>query len=185
MPQRHRVHVAARLVRGAREGDPAPVWREGQHPTLNSSGNYEISEGTGVGKWRVKTAFPAQNGFIGSESAYAEFTIEPTGYTTETFLSESHSNGTPGHVTVSGHVNVTSAEGGPINGLGVNIDFWKQTSGGAWEFKFYDRPTIYSGYYEKANQEVGVGHWRIKAVFYPQEHYLESETVLHYFTIEK
>jgi Ca2+-binding RTX toxin-like protein len=161
------------------------VLKVSKHPTLNSSGNYETSEVTGIGEWRVKTVFPEQNGFNGSESEYTTFTISSTGFPTETFETiKSVVNGQPGHVSVEGHVNVTSAEGGPINGLLVNVNFEKE-EGGKWVYKNTAQPTIVNSFYEQNNWSVGVGNWRTRAVFQAQSGYLGSESAYHNFTILK
>jgi hypothetical protein len=67
----------------------------------------------------------------------------------------------------------------------VNVDFYKEKSGGGWEFKNYASPTLSSGRYEVSKWGVGVGNWRYKAVFFRQSIYGSSETVYHNFTIKK
>jgi len=57
------------------------VWvtKSSAHPTITSN-YYEVSNwGVGVGQWRVRTVFPAQNPYEQSESGYHEFTIK-SGY---------------------------------------------------------------------------------------------------------
>jgi Ca2+-binding RTX toxin-like protein len=50
------------------------VLKATQHPTLNSSGQFETSQSVGVGSWRVKVVFPEQGPFLESESEYVKFT---------------------------------------------------------------------------------------------------------------
>lgn len=171
----------------SKEENGSWVYKNTAQATINSNA-YEVHNwSVGVGNWRVKAVFPAQHegDFEASESAYHTFTINPSGYTTETFLSiKSVVNGQPGNVSVEGHVNVTTAEGGPINGLYVNVNFNKE-EGGSWVYKNTAKPTIVNGHYEVNNWGVGVGNWRVRAVFPQQGYYLSSESAYHYFTVQK
>lgn len=152
-----------------------------------SEGTYEVKEhALGVGKWRLRAAFPEQLPFGFSASEYHVFTIEGTEYKTETFLSiDSVTPGSPGRVSLSGHVNVTSGEGGSVEGKKVNIEFEKK-EGSSWVPKSSVKATIgKGGEYSVANREVGVGTWRAQATFEVSGAYKESQSIPHEFTVTK
>jgi|GEM_PF-834326 len=161
------------------------VYKNSAHPTITNNYYEVVKWMVGVGNWRTRTVFPEQGAFAESQSEYHSFTINPTGYTTETFLTiKSVVNGQPGNVSLYGHVNVTTAEGGPINGLYVNVNFSKE-EGGKWVYKNSAQPTISNSYYEVNKWGVSVGSWRVRAVFPQQGYYLSSESIYHYFTVNK
>lgn len=148
-------------VNGAWEAQPS----ETEHVVV-VNGAWEIKEHVGHdGKWQARAVFPEQQPYGKSESAFHAYTVEAEGYDTETFLTlEGVKAGQPGHVSLSGHVNVVGGEGGPINGHGLTINFEKLESG-AWKLKNSVKPTITNGAYSVSEREEGVGTWRAQAVF--------------------
>jgi len=92
-------------------------------------------------------------------------------------------NGTPGSVSVNGHV---EAGAYPIGGQYVNVNYQKWENG-AWETKFSNHPTLDgNGNYSKNGQGVGVGSWRVRTV-YPGssgQHLAESISEYKGFTIK-
>lgn len=154
------------------------------------NGSYSVSNWTvGVGNWRMKAVFPAQganNRIHESETGWHEFAIAPTGYSTQTFLTiTGWHNGSPGQVWLNGHVNVTSAEGGPVNGQYVNVNFQKEEGAGNWVYKNTAQPTVFSGEYSVSGWTVGPGNWRARTVFPTQFPFLGSESEYRNFTINK
>jgi hypothetical protein len=144
-----------------------------------SNGHYEVLNwGVGVGQWRVRAVFPNQDEYAESESAYHEFSIQPV--PTETFLTvDGTANGTPGTASVSGNVQ--------HNGVGVsgtvNVNFEKW-NGSAWQTISTAQRTLSNGHYEVSGWGVGVGQWRVRAVFPEQGDYGQSESNYHEFSIQ-
>jgi hypothetical protein len=143
------------------------------------NGHYEVRNwGVGVGQWRVRAVFPAQGDYDGSESNYHEFSIQPVA--TNAFITVNQVlPGQPGHVSVSGHVLRTN--GNPVSGT-VNVNFDK-IEGGAWTYKSTAQPQLVNGGYEVRNWGVGVGQWRVRAVFPAQGDYASSESEYHEFVV--
>lgn len=143
------------------------------------NGRYEVRNwGVGVGQWRVRAVFPAQGGYDGSESDYHEFSIQPVA--TNAFITVNQVlPGQPGHVSVSGHVLRTN--GDPVSGT-VNVNFDK-LDGSAWTYKSTAQPQLVNGRYEVLNWGVGVGRWRVRAVFTAQGDYASSESEYHEFVV--
>jgi len=144
-----------------------------------SNGHYEVLNwGVGVGQWRVRAVFPNQEEYAGSESEYHEFSIQPV--STETFLTlNGTANGTPGTASVSGNV---LHNGAAATGT-VNVNFQKLISG-TWQTMSTATRTLSNGHYEVLNWGVGVGQWRVRAVFPEQGDYSQSESSYHEFSIQ-
>ncbi|TMQ05926.1 MAG: hypothetical protein E6J91_39425 [Deltaproteobacteria bacterium] len=146
--------------------------------------NFDKLEGGAWTYWRARAVFPAQGDYSTSESNYHDFEIKPVPapVPTETFLTlDSYQNGAPGTVSVSGHVFVA---GGTTPATGtVNVNFDK-LEGGAWTYKNTASRTLVNGYYEVLNWAVGVGQWRVRAVFPAQGNYASSASNYHEFSIQ-
>ena len=73
------------------------------------------------------------------------------------------------------------------NGVGVsgyvNVNFEKW-NGSSWQTMSTAQRTLSNGHYEVANWGVGVGQWRIRAVFPEQGDYGQSESSYHEFSIQ-
>jgi hypothetical protein len=147
------------------------------------NGHYEVNNwSAGVGQWRVRAVLPAQGPYNGSESGYHEFDIESNDIPTNTFLTlDGYANGAPGTASVSG--NVLRNDGTPVEGY-VNVNFQKLVNG-TWTTMSTAHPTLSNGHYDVDDWGVGVGQWRVRAVFPEgQGEYLTSESNYHYFDIQ-
>src|SRR5262249_49245778 len=136
------------------------VLKSTAHPTVTNN-YYEIRDwGVGVGTWRTRTVLPAQGNYNTSMSGYHEFSIQPV--STETFITlDGFQNGTPGTASVSGHV---LHNGNPASGT-VNVNFEKW-NGSTWQtMTTAQRVLDGNGFYSVVNWGVGVGSWRVRAVF--------------------
>jgi hypothetical protein len=144
-----------------------------------SNGHYEVLNwGVGVGQWRVRAVFPNQDEYAESNSEYHEFSIQAV--PTETFLTlNNYVNGTPGTASVSGNV---LHNGSGVNGT-VNVNFEKW-NGSSWQTMSTAQRTLSNGHYEVINWGVGVGQWRVRAVFPEQGDYAQSESSYHEFSIQ-
>jgi hypothetical protein len=144
-----------------------------------SNGHYEvINWGVGVGQWRVRAVFPDQDEYAQSESEYHEFSIQAV--PTETFLTlDNYVNGTPGTASVSG--NVLHNGSGAIGTVNVNFEKW---NGSSWQTMSTAQRILSNGHYEVVNWGVGVGQWRVRAVFPEQGDYAQSESSYHEFAIQ-
>jgi hypothetical protein len=150
-----------------------------QRPLLN--GHYDVLNwGVGVGDWRVRAVFPEQGDYAASESNYHEFSIQRVATNTYLTLGQVR-NGTPGSVSVSG--NVLRANGAPVSGT-VNVNFNKLVNG-TWTYMNTAQRTLVNGHYDVLNWGVGVGDWRVRAVFPEQGDYAYSESDYHYFTVSR
>jgi Ca2+-binding RTX toxin-like protein len=151
--------------------------------TLDANGYYEVlDQGVGIGEWRVRVVFPEQWHYAQAESEYHEFTIQLI--PTETFITlDGTQNGTPGTASVHGHV---LRNGNPTVSGTVNVNFQRYVgSTGRWEtIRTAVRTLDANGYYEVVNQDVGVGDWRVRAVFPQQGEYEQSESEYKTFTIQ-
>ncbi|MGN6188030.1 MAG: RICIN domain-containing protein [Conexibacter sp.] len=148
--------------------------------TLDANGYYEVREwGVGVGSWRVRAVFNAQGDYSGSESEYRTFSIQPVA--TETFITLDQTlNGQPGYASVSGHV---LWSGRPVSGT-VNVNFQKLVNNVWTTQSTAQRGIDGNGYYEVKNWGVGVGQWRVRAVFNAQGDFAGSESEYKYFQIK-
>ena len=131
-----------------------------------------------------RPSFCAYSRVIGTNRC---FYVPPSGTETATNITEpAPHNGQPGTVSASGTVKVTNLSGDVVNGGPfVNVNFAK-LEGGNWVFKNTDQVTIVNGSYAVNEWQVGVGKWRMKAVFPTQganNRLHESETGWHEFTI--
>lgn len=144
------------------------------------NGHYEVLNwGAGLGEWRVRAVFPEQGNYDSSESNYHYFSIQRVA--TNTFLTLGQVvNGHPGHVSTSGHVLRTN--GNPASGT-VNVNFEKLMNG-TYVYMNTAQRILTNGYYEVLNWGVGVGQWRVRAVFPEQGDYSYSESNYHYFSIQ-
>lgn len=151
-----------------REGE-AWTYKTTAQPVL-VNGHYEVRDwNVGVGQWRVRAVFREQADQAESVSEYHEFSIQPVA--TNAFLTiDQVRNGQPGHVSVSGHVLCTDC--GAVIGT-VNVNFNKLESE-TWTYKNTAQPILVNGRYEVLNWGVGVGRWRVRAVFPEQGDYAES-----------
>ncbi|HEU4703733.1 MAG TPA: hypothetical protein VFS37_14730, partial [Conexibacter sp.] len=149
--------------------------------TLDANGYYEVIDwGVGVGRWRVRTVFPKQGYYAESQSSYREFDIQRV--PTEAFITlDGTQNGAPGTASVHGHVLRTN--GNPAVGT-VNVNFQKLVSGVWTTMSTAVRTLDGNGYYEVVNWGVGVGDWRVRAVFPDQGDYLQSESEYKTFSIQ-
>jgi hypothetical protein len=148
--------------------------------TLDANGYYEVREwGVGVGDWRVRAVFPQQGEYEQSESEYKTFSIQPVA--TETFITLDQTlNGQPGYASVHGHV---LWSGRPASGS-VNVNFQKLVNN-VWTTQSTAVRTLDgNGYYEVKNWGVGVGQWRVRAVFNAQGDFAGSESEYKYFQIK-
>ena len=145
-----------------------------------ANGYYEVRDwGVGVGDWQVRAVFQEQGNYRESVSPYKEFSIQPV--PTETFLTlDGTVNGAPGTATVHGNV---QHNGRGISGR-VNVNFQKW-NGSSWETMSTAVRDLSNGYYEVRDWGVGVGDWRVRAVFPAQGDYAQSESEYHYFTIQR
>jgi len=151
------------------------------------NGSYSVSNWTvGVGNWRMKAVFPTQganNRLHESETGWHEFTINPSGCKTETFITPGTPiNGQPGFISASGTVQVPNPECGIVNGQYVNVNFAKK-EGGVYVYKNTAQQTVVNGSYSVTNWTVGTGEWRVRAVFPAQAWFKESESGDHLFTV--
>src|SRR5262245_16523990 len=89
-------------------------------------------------------------------------------------------NGQPGHVSVSGHVLCKSC-GAIVTGT-VNVNFNKFEDG-KYMYNKTAYPILVNGRYEVLNVAVGVGRWRVRAVFREQGNYAESISEYRYFEV--
>jgi hypothetical protein len=158
------------------------------HPTLEQNHYEVLNWSVGVGHWRVRAVFPPQGDYLKSESDYKEFEIKsgPTGtgpLPTETFLTlDGFQNGAPGSASVSGNVFLSDGTT-PVTGT-VNVNFEKLDKG-VWTGPNTAPRTLVNGHYEVRNWGVGVGHWRVRAVFPAQGNYAESFSNFHEFDIQR
>jgi hypothetical protein len=145
-----------------------------------ANGYYEVRDwGVGVGDWQVRAVFQEQGNYRESVSPYREFSIQPV--PTETFLTlDGTVNGAPGTATVHGNV---QHNGRGISGR-VNVNFQKW-NGSSWETMSTAVRDLSNGSYEVSNWGVGVGDWRVRAVFPEQGDYAQSESAYNYFTITR
>ncbi len=152
------------------------------HPTV-TSGYYEANDvGTlGVGRWRLRTVLPKQGWYASSESGYHEFEIDAIP-TTAFITLDRWQNGAPGTASLHGHVKRTGNEA-PVPGR-VNVNFQKLVSG-RWEtMSTADRTLDGNGYWEVVDWGVGVGSWRVRAVFDQQDGYAYAESEYRTFDIQ-
>ena len=158
------------------------VFNEQQSTHANIENNYYKLEKKpiGEGEWKVVVVFPGFGEDLRSESSEHgehEFTIQAI--PTETFLTlNSYTNGTPGTASVSGNV---QHNGVGISGT-VNVNFQKLV-GGTWQTMSTAQRVLSNGHYEVLNWGVGVGQWRVRAVFPDQEEYAGSESEYHEFSL--
>jgi len=152
--------------------------------TLDANGYFEVlNRAVGRGEWRVRAVFNEQWHYARAESPYREFTI--TLIPTTAFIEfEGAQDGAPGTASAHGHVLRTS-NGAPVNGT-VKINFQK-LEGGNW--RTLEEHTVVktldaNGYWEVRNHPVGVGNWRMRAVFEAQGEYEYSESEYRYFDIQ-
>jgi Ca2+-binding RTX toxin-like protein len=112
-------------------------------------------------------------------------TVSECDVTTTTFSTVVRSiAGQPGYVTVDGHVYGKAPDGSniPMNGVKVNVRFYKKESG-TYVYKNTAQVPITNSYYRVENWSVGLGEWQVKAEFSTQGTYDQSESGLHPFTI--
>jgi peptidyl-Lys metalloendopeptidase len=89
-------------------------------------------------------------------------------------------NGQPGFVSVSG--NVLGTNGVSVSGT-VNVNFDKVVNG-AWMYMNTAQRTLVNGSYDVAYWRVGVGQWRVRAVFPQQGDYVSSVSNYHPFEVK-
>lgn len=90
-------------------------------------------------------------------------------------------NGQPGYVSVSGHV--LDGVGNPVEGGYVNVNFQRNVNG-TWVTESSAHPVLVNGHYDVDDWTVGVGEWRVRAVFpIGQNSYVESKSEYSYFTM--
>ncbi|HEY2715028.1 MAG TPA: RICIN domain-containing protein, partial [Solirubrobacterales bacterium] len=146
-----------------------------QHPVLDANGNYQVTQGVGVGRWRTRAIFAGEGSLEGSASEYKEFTIQPGQCTTETFVTPSNAIGSqPGFITISGHVLVPNPECGVIDERWLNVNYYKQDASGNYVLDSTDHPVVHNGFYSEVNRPVGAGNWKVKTVFPGQDWFKES-----------
>jgi Ca2+-binding RTX toxin-like protein len=104
----------------------------------------------------------------------------PSNATTTTIAAPEAHNGSPGSVTVKGSV----AAFGSLTGTHVQVEFEKEESG-KWVLKDNDEVALPENGNYTRTQSVGVGSWRVRAVFPAQGDYQASSTAYHSFTIAK
>jgi Ca2+-binding RTX toxin-like protein len=104
----------------------------------------------------------------------------PSPSTTTTLAEPEPHNGEPGSVTVKGNVEAK----GSLNGYKVRINFSKEEKG-EWVLKSHPEVALAENGNYTDSEGVGVGSWRVKAVFFAQSPYEASESSYKYFTISK
>jgi hypothetical protein len=140
-------------------------------PTL-VNGHYEVLNwGVGVGQWRVRAVFREQGDQLESVSDYREFEIQRVA-TTPSITVDQVLFGQPGFVSVSGDVRRTN--GDPVSGT-VNVNFNKFVDG-RFTYMNTAQRILVNGHYEVLYWGVGVGRWRVRAVFTEQGDYASSES---------
>jgi hypothetical protein len=99
---------------------------------------------------------------------------------TQTYLTvDGWYHGQHGYVSVSGNVKRGSM---PMSGY-VNVNFQKLINGN-WVTESTAHPTLSNGSYSVQNWGVGVGQWRVRAVYPPgQGNFAQSESAYHEFAI--
>jgi hypothetical protein len=80
-------------------------------------------------------------------------------------------NGTPGSVTVNGHVYSST----PVNNAHAYLNFSKLENG-SYVYKNSVEASVSNSYYEVQNWQVGPGTWRVKTVFPAQGSFAGSES---------
>jgi hypothetical protein len=112
--------------------------------------------------------------------------ISPAAVTATNITEPVPHNGQPGTVSATGTVKVTNYAGEVMGAPQVvNVNFSK-FEGGNWVYKNTDQVGISNGSYAVNEWKVGVGKWRLQAVFPTQganNRLLASETGWHEFTI--
>jgi Ca2+-binding RTX toxin-like protein len=106
--------------------------------------------------------------------------IKPEPVTHTTLAEPEAHNGEPGSVTVKGNVEAN----GSLSGYKVRINFSKEEKG-EWVLKSNPEVTLPENGNYTDSEGVGAGSWRVKAVFFAQSPYLESESSYKFFTISK
>lgn len=144
------------------------------------NGHYEVPNWrVGVGQWRVSATFPRQGDYLGSDSNFHEFSIQRVA-TTAFLTLDQVLHGQPGYASVSGHVLRTNND--PVSGT-VNVNFQKFLNG-IWTTMSTAQRTLSNGGYDVAYWGVGVGQWRVRAVFPEQGDYASSESDYHEFEVK-
>jgi len=148
--------------------------------TLDGNGYWAVSNwGVGLGIWRVRAVYDQQGDYAYAESEYRSFDINPVA--TQAYLTvDQVVNGSPGRVSVSG--NVLWGGGGAC--CSVNVNFQKLING-TWTTQSTATPGLSGGHYVVSNWGVGVGSWRVRAVFNAQGDFAYSESEYHGFTINR
>ncbi len=153
------------------------------HPIV-TNGYFEANSVAtlGVGRWRLRAVLPRQLPYLGSESpSYHEFEIDAIP-TTAFITLDRWQNGAPGTASLHGHVKRTGNEA-PVPGR-VKVNFQKLVSG-RWEtMSTADRTLDGNGYWEVVDWGVGVGSWRVRAVFDQQDGYAYAESEYRTFDIQ-
>jgi Ca2+-binding RTX toxin-like protein len=91
-------------------------------------------------------------------------------------------NGQPGYVSVSGNVQ-RGDDGTDVSGY-VNVNFEKLVNG-SWQTMSTAQRTLSNGHYDVSYWGVGVGQWRVRAVFpASQGRYAYSESSYHPFEVK-
>jgi hypothetical protein len=154
-------------------------------PAAIVNGRYEVNAEVGVGDWEVQAVLPTHPA-LHLDASHSAFQRFANGYATASFVRvDATHRGQPGSVSVSGHVNVTSVEGGPVSGQTVNVNFSREVAGGGFEFKSSAHPTVVNGEYSVSGWPVSVGNWRVRTVFPEQWPFRGSESDFRSFSIAK
>jgi len=167
-----------------REGSWETLEEQTVQKTLDANGYYEVlNRAVGKGEWRVRAVFNEQWHYARAESPYKEFAV--TLIPTRAYIEfEGAQNGAPGTASAHGHV-LRASNGAPVSGT-VRINFQKLENG---NWRTLEEHTVVktldaNGYWEVRNHPVGVGSWRMRAVFQDQGEYEYSESEYRYFDIQ-